>query len=251
MTENKHKYDIVPLATNKNNIPQKKASKDNILCRYPCSIICSGRSNSGKTQLILNILTRPELMGEYYHKIIVFSPTANTLDDTYESLNLPSENFIKEFNVSILKTILENRKEQITKDGIDKVAKTDRVMLLFDDCVTEKKFLQSKENLQLFTLLRHYLCSVAILSQSYKLIPRTIRLNANFTCIFPSTESEIQVILEEVTPSNIKKSEFREVIQYCTEGRYDFLCINNHAPPNERIRKNLHEIIDLSKYKDK
>jgi len=251
MTENKHKYDIIPIETDKNNIPQKKASKDNILCLYPGSLIISGRSGSGKTQLILNILTRVDLWGNYYHKILVFSPTANTLDDTYASLKLPPENFIKDFNVDILKIILENRKQQIEKEGINAVSKNDRVILLFDDCVTEKKFLQSKENLQLFTLLRHYLCSVCILSQSYKLIPRSIRLNANFTCIFPSVESEIQIMIDELTPNGIKKNEFRKIINYCTTGRYDFMTINNHAPPSERIRKNLYDIIDLNKYKEK
>jgi len=239
-----NKYDIVPIETEKTNIPQKAASKLNILPKFPFSCCISGRSGSGKTQLLLNILTRDDLMGNYFHKILVFSPTAGDLDDTYASLKIPKENFIKKFDSSILETILNNRKAQIKKDGIEKVGKTDRVLLIFDDCIAERKFLESKENLMMFTLLRHYLCSVCILSQSFKKIPRSIRINANFTCIFPSLESEINVMLEEICPAGVTKKEFREIINYCTSGRFDFMTINNHAEPKDRIRKNLHEIMN-------
>lgn len=238
-------YDIKPIETDKTKLPQKAASKKNILCKFPASIVISGRSGSGKTQLLLNILTRDDLWGNYYHKILIFSPTAGDLDDTYNALKLPKENFIKKFDPSLLETILKNRKAQIKKDGIEKVGKSDRVLLIFDDCIAEKKFLDSKENLMMFTLLRHYLCSVCILSQSFKKIPRSIRINSNFTCIFPSLESEIAIMLEEICPAGITKKEFREIINYCTSGRFDFMTINNHAEPKQRIRKNLAEIIEI------
>jgi hypothetical protein len=241
----KNQYDIIPIESEKTNIPQKAASKKDILPKFPFSAVISGRSGSGKTQLLLNILTRDDLMGNYFHKILVFSPTAGELDDTYAALKIPKENFIKKFDSSILETILNNRKEQIKKDGIEKVGKKDRVLLIFDDMIAERKFLESKENLMMFTLLRHYLCSVCILSQSFKKIPRAIRINANFTCIFPSLESEINIMLEEICPAGITKKEFREIINYCTEGRFDFMTINNHAEPKERIRKNLYEVIEI------
>ena len=110
-----NKYDIVPIETEKTNIPQKAASKLNILPKFPFSCCISGRSGSGKTQLLLNILTRDDLMGNYFHKILVFSPTAGDLDDTYASLKIPKENFIKKFDSSILETILNNRKAQIKR----------------------------------------------------------------------------------------------------------------------------------------
>ena len=56
-------------------------------------------------------------------------------------------------------------------------------------------------------------------------------------------------MLDEITPSGVSKKEFLKIITYCTDGRYDFLNINNHAPPGERIRKNLSEIIDVKKFK--
>ena len=241
-------YDIKPIETSKSTIPQKASSKKGITPKFPFSWILSGRSGSGKTQLLLNVLTRQDLLGEYFHCIIIFSPTAGDLDDTYDALKIPKENFIKTFDVEILKTLLDNRKKMIKDKGIEWVGKNSRILLIFDDMIAEKNFLNSQETLMMFTLLRHYLCGVVICSQSFKKIPRAIRINANWLCIFPSLESEIQIMLEEICPSGVTKKEFRKIIDYCTTGKYDFMSIQNHAEPNQRIRKNLSEIIDIKKY---
>lgn len=249
MTDKTDKYAIQPLETDKQNIPQKQASKKGICARYPFSLVISGSSGSGKSQLLLNILTRPDLLGNYFHLILIFSPTAGDLDDTYKALKLPKENYIKDFNTDTLQTILDNRKKLILEKGIEWVAKNNRVCLIFDDMIAEKTFLNSPETLKMFTLLRHYLCSVVICSQSFKKVPRSIRINANWLCIFPALQSEVQIMLDEICPSGVTKKEFLKIIEYCTEGRYDFMNINKHAEPKERIRKNLSEIIDIQKFK--
>jgi len=242
-------YSIEPLDTDKKDIPQRSIQKKGILSKYPFSWVISGKSGSGKTQLLLNALSRENMLKNYFHVIIIFSPTANDLDDTYDSLGkIPKENFVKTFDKSTLDNILANRKKVIKEKGIKWVAKNDRVCLLFDDCISEKSFLNSPECLKMFTLLRHYLCSCIILSQSFTGIPKKIRNNANMLSIFPSLSSEVEIIQEEIRPSGILKKNFREIINYCTEGRYDFMHINNGADPGKRIRKNLTEIIDLSEY---
>jgi hypothetical protein len=243
-------YNIKPLDTDKNKIPQRAISKKGVLSKYPFSWVISGKSGSGKTQLLLNTLSRENMLKDYFHTIIIFSPTANDLDDTYDVLgNIPKENFVKTFDKSTLDNILENRKKMIKDKGIEWVAKNNRVCLLFDDCISEKSFLNSPECLKMFTLLRHYLCSCIILSQSFKSIPRSIRINANMLSIFPSLSSEVEIMLEEICPSGILKKNFRNIIDHCTKGRFDFMHINNHAEPENRIRKNLTEVIDLMKYK--
>lgn len=250
--DKKNEYEIIPISTEKNKIPQKKSSKikEMIMPKYPFSLIISGSSGSGKTQLLLNILTRENLYGEYFHKLIVFSPTAGELDDTYDVLKIPKENYIKIFNKEILDRILENRKKQIKEKGIEYVAKKDRVIIIFDDMISEK-IMQSPEIITMFTLLRHYLISVCILSQSLTKINRTVRINANMLCIFPSLSSEIEIMTDEIMPANLNKKEFREIIQYCTSKKYEFMTINNNAQNGQKIRKNLDEIINLDKFKFK
>ncbi len=87
--------------------------------------------------------------------------------------------------------------------------------------------------------------------QSYNKLPRALRINANAAIVFPSTQSEIEVLLDEITPAGITKREFQnfKVIDYATDGRYDFLYINRHADRDKKIRKNLTEIIDLNNFK--
>ena len=61
----------------------------------------------------------------------------------------------------------------------------------------------------------------------------------------------IEVLIDEITPSGIKKRDFEKVIEYSTAEPYQFLYINNHAKKGEQIRKNLTEIINLDNFKTK
>ena len=244
-------YEIRPLDTEKNKIPLIACMKKGIIARFPSSTCISGRSGSGKTQLLLNLLTNDILLGNYFHYIIVYSPTANSYDDTYKALNLPKENFVPDFGPDQLENLIKARKSLIEKRGISWVAKHARVCIILDDIIANRSFLQSQTALKLFALLRHYLCSIFILIQSYTKLPRALRLNCNSTYIFPSTQSEVEILIDEVTPSGMKKRDFEKVIDYCTSDRYSFLSINNHAPKGEQIRKNLTEVIDLEKFKTK
>ena len=79
---------------------------------------------------------------------------------------------------------------------------------------------------------------------------RALRINSNSLAIFPSTQSEIEVLKDEITPPGLNRKQFQKVIEDATSGRYDFLYINNHAEPGRRLRKNLDEIIDLQNYKN-
>ena len=243
-------YKIEKMETAKHNIPLRKAMKEGIIPRFPFSMLISGRSGSGKTNVLINLLTRKEFYGNYFHYTCVFSPTAGEGDDMYDVLKLPKENIKNEFSEEDLNAIIEKRKELIQRKGIEWVSRNSRVLIVLDDIIANTHFLNSPEALMMFALLRHYLCSVIVLTQSYRKIPRSLRLNVNGTIIFPSTQSEIEILLEEITPSGIKKREFEKVIDYATEGQYDFLYINNHADMDKRIRKNIGEVIDLNKYKN-
>lgn len=242
-------YKIEPIATSKSKTPLKAVMKQGILPRFPFSMMISGRSGSGKTNLLMNLLSKKEFLKGYFHYIIVYSPTAGTYDDSYNILNLPPENFKNDFNENDLEQLIQSRKKLIKDKGVEWVVKNSRVLIILDDVIANRDFLNSPQALKMFALLRHYQVAVIVLMQSYNKLPRALRINANAVAIFPSSQSEIEVLIDEVTPSGIKKREFEKVIDYCTSGRYDFLYINNHADPGKRIRKNLDEIINLTDFK--
>ena len=245
------KYKIEVMETAKAKIPLRKVMKDGTLPRFPFSVLISGRSGSGKTNLLLNLLTRKEFYKNYFHYTMVFSPTASVGDDMYDVLDLPEENIRNDFTQEDLDHIIQVRKDLIKEKGIEWVAKNSRMLIILDDIIASRSFLMSPASLKMFALLRHYLCSVIVLTQSYNKIPRALRLNCNAVFVFPASQSEVEVLIDEITPSGIKKRDFESVIDYATNEQYEFLYINNHAKPSERIRKNLTEVIDLDKFKTK
>ena len=244
-------YKIEPIDTEKSKIPLKKCMKDGVIARFPSSTVFSGRSGSGKSCLLMNMLTNKNLLKNYFHYTIVFSPTAGKYDDTYKALNLPEENFIENFGKEELESLIDQRKSLIEEKGIAWVAKNSRMVIILDDVVANRAFLQSQTALKLFCLLRHYLCSIFILVQSYTKLPRALRLNCNSTYIFPSSQSEIEVLLDEITPAGMRKRDFEKVIAYCTSEPFSFMAINNHASKNQQVRKNLDQVVDLQKFGQK
>ena len=79
---------IRKIPTKKHNIPLRKNMKNGTIPPYPCSIILSGRSGSGKTNLLMNLLdpASNELYGNYYHYI--FYRMINIQSTIYYSLTV-------------------------------------------------------------------------------------------------------------------------------------------------------------------
>jgi hypothetical protein len=248
--EQKKNLDIKKIDTAKNDIPKTEQMENEDLLPYPFSLIISGRSGSGKTNVLINLLTNKSMYGGYFHYILVFSPTS-PFDDLYKKLKIPKENLRTTFSSSDLEKILESRRKQILKHGIKKVATESRLLIIFDDTIADQDFLKSKEALQLFTLLRHYLVSVILLSQTYNKVPKPLRNNANGVMIFPSNRSEIEVLKDELCPPSLIKKEFEKLIEYATSDKHSFLFINNKADIKNRYKKNLNENIDITQFKAK
>jgi hypothetical protein len=243
-------YKIEKIDTIKSKIPQRKAAKDGVIPRYPFSWMLSGSSGSGKTNLAMNILTNKNLYGKFFHCILVFSPTAGKYDDSYAVLNLPKENFIEKFDNGMIEKIIEARKDKIDEKGGEWVSKNERMLIILDDVIADRQFLESPDALRLFSLLRHYLVSVLVMIQSYNKLPRALRNNCNAICVFPALRSEIEVIKDEVAPAEYTKKEFEELLKYCMDEQHSFFYINRHAKPGERMRKNLDEVLKIEQFKN-
>ena len=236
--------------TAKKSIPLRKCQKDGLIPKFPFSWVLCGRSGSGKTNLLMNILTRQNMLKHYFHYILVFSPTsASGVDDSYKGLGLPKENFVEKFGEEDLQNIIDAQKNLIKQKGISWVGKNSRVCIILDDVVANRQMLHSPSALKLFCLLRHYLVSVIIMIQSYTKLPRALRLNANATCLFPSSQSEIEITKEEIRSPGLTRNEWQNLVEYAISDDFSFLYINNHAKKGEQVRKNLDEIIDINAFK--
>ena len=76
------KYSIKAVASDKSKTPLRACMKEGIMPRFPFSFMISGRSGSGKTNVLINMLTNEHLLKNYFHQTVVFSPTAGKYDDS-------------------------------------------------------------------------------------------------------------------------------------------------------------------------
>ena len=83
--------EITEIKSEKAEIPQRASMRDGIIPRHPSVSLFSGRSGSGKPNLMLSLLTRPEFYAggngkrHYFDHIILMGPTVES-DDLYKSL---------------------------------------------------------------------------------------------------------------------------------------------------------------------
>ena len=75
--------------------------------------------------------------------------------------------------------------------------KADRILFVFDDLV-QHDFFRSKKFLDVSNRLRHTLCSLILISQTYLQIPRQIRLGLDSVILFhTANQRELRTIYEE------------------------------------------------------
>jgi len=238
---------ITPLKTKKSDLPQSPFMEADIINRFPSLTLCIGKSGSGKSNVMANMLTKKEFMKDFFDDIYLFSPTAKS-DDIVEHLKLKDNHIIENLDetaITKLNKIVDDNIEKIKKQGISTVASKSKILIICDDCISEKVFIKSNILSKLATAGRHALISTVICSQSYTKIPRVIRLQAQGMIIFPSSNDELDLLCEDLCPPGMGKKSFLELIKFATDERYSFLFVNHHAKnPKEKFRKNFDEIIE-------
>lgn len=219
-----------------------------IVPKHPSSVLFCGKSGSGKTMMLLNLLTKKEFYKGYYDLIFLFSETAKSGADDLYTENLPELKDDHIFGVGQdgidqLAHILETQKGIIKDKGLDQSPK---ILILFDDVAHSKRLLGSKAYLLLHVANRHFNISTFSLTQSYTKIPRACRCQVSAIVFFHgATGSEIERLSEEHTPKKWKETQFKGMVEYAIAKKYDFLFINKHAPSSEQYRHNLDTILKL------
>lgn len=267
-------YKILPFKTDKSLIEQRRIMEEGIIPRHSSSVIFNGKTGSGKTNLMVSLLCRPEFYGKklddeafneerekakgrssmerkpthYFDRIFLFSPTAQGGDDLVDNLRkyagLAENDIYTTFDETTLAEIVENQKSFIENNGI---TKSDRILIVLDDIQSCEKFLRSPTILKIFIQCRHLNISTWIGSQVFNKIPRACRLQASSLMVFAASKSEELRLVEEYCPPRYTKKEFTEIFNHCTEEMFSFMHINMKVPVKQRFRKNLDEILTLFK----
>ena len=241
---------IVPFPTNKTKIKQRKLMKDHIIPKHASSVIFNGRSGSGKTNLLVNLMSRPEFYGPdkkgkpYFDLVFLFSPTASGGDDLVRYLNIDPNNIYTDFDQTALENLIAKQKQFIEKKGL---MKSPKILIIFEDIQSDQKFMRSKCFLKCFIMCRHLNISTFLLSQSFTKTPRACRLQCNNVFFFQGSKSEHELICEEYMAPGLTKKEMYDLVDYATTDDYSFLHINMRCPFKTRYRKNIDEILALNK----
>lgn len=243
--------DIVKFESNKHKIVERQAMVDNIIPRLGSSTIINGKSGSGKTNLLLNLCLKKEFYGKlkpndkhgYFELVFLFSPTAEA-DDLAEHLGLEKKRIVTSDFENKLEHIFTAQERIIKSKGLDKSPK---ILLLYDDLQADQKFLKSKIFMRSFIANRHSNITTIFLSQSFTKTPRVCRLQASNIMIFPASESEIALLVQEYCPPHTSEKEFYELVKHATKDRFNFLHICMRVAPEERFRKNLSTILNIDR----
>ena len=211
--------DIKKIETNKANINQVPNAEAGLIPEHPFRWYLCGASHSGKTNLLLNLLSRTEFYKDYFD-IYVISPTAGELDDSYKVLNLPKERYFYP-NIMVLQRLFEIQQQKIQEEGTVKP-----VLLVLDDCISYKQFINHKDFLKLFCMGRHYQCSIIATSQAYHRLPKSCRLQCSAISFFRGSQKEVEVIVEDFCPAGLSKRQFTKVVNSTTTEKYSFLQID-------------------------
>jgi hypothetical protein len=230
-------YEIKIKKTNKDGLEQPESVELDIFPKLPMGCLIIGRSGSGKTQAMINMLTNDNLLADYFDIVYLFTD-AKPDKELIKDLKLEKQNIITDFDEEKVKTIMDRAENTIQKNGFKNSPK---IMMLFDDILSNQKFLKSKTLTRLATANRHFNISYIFCSQYYKKLPPVVRTNARYYMIFPSSMSEVEKIADELCPPRISKKQFIQYLQYATDKQYSFLSIN--ADSQEPLRRMFENIL--------
>lgn len=160
---------------------------------------------------------------------------------------IPEENMMTEYDSTKLVELMEEQMEMVeflkSKGATKHLA--DRILIIWDDMVGSALFNNKKDNpfKRCNTNHRHYSFSMMMVAQAYKELPKTVRTNVTglVTWEIPN-EGEVKVLYEE-HPIGMKRPQWEEVYQYCTEGEFDFMYVNYKRPKRLRIMKNFDQVV--------
>lgn len=235
--------EIKALPTLKSKIKLNKLMEQNVIPRHPARVIFNGKSGSGKSNLLINMMIKPNMLKGYFDEIYLISPTANKGDDLPRFLDLPPNKIFNDLDADIIERLMNSQMDKVEEKGIDKSPK---VCVILDDVQSSPQFMRSSPFTALFIQGRHYNISTYICCQQFKRLPKVCRLQASNIFFFPSSLSEVETLCDEFCPPNLGKKDFKEMIKYATKEPYQFMHINMFCHFRERYRKNLNEILELN-----
>ena len=201
-----------------------------------------GKPGSGKTNLLVNMLTNKNIYKRVFDKVLLVMPK-NSIKSLKNNIfaDLPEEQQFNELTPDVFETIKHIRAEfdEIDEDA-KKKPRSKNMLLILDDVTAQ---LKDKDNqkllIELSTNRRHLKLSIILISQYLRAIPRAVRSQTTNLVYFFKLANELDNNIVRDEYINLSKDRFNSLMRFVFENQHDLLCIDKN---NESYFKHLQKI---------
>lgn len=217
---------------------------------FPTTVLAVGEPGSGKTNLLINLLTRKDMWCGFFDRIYLLGPTIKS-DKLYQNLQLPDDQMVTEQSEFIPKL------KEWTQQQIDEVErdpeKAPKCLFIFEDITSYYHTAQSSPDFaKCFNAIRHHKATAYANIHKLKALQRTARMSCRHIMIWPVNTSEVNQVYDDYGPKSLSKKDFMVLCKDAWRpdemNKKPFLYINKYADEAKRFRKCFTHIIDISKY---
>lgn len=185
-----------------------------------------GRPGSGKTSLVESFLRTKALYNKVFDSIYVFIPKTSlaSIDNSVYSL-LPKEQVFHKLSPESLHSALEEAKKN-GEESKNTLIIFDDVQQFMKDVGIQKQFTDAVNN------RRHLRCSMFVICQNYKKMPKDIRHSLSDIFCFNLSEDDLDAIKKEVV--SVPSREWESMIELYNlhktndNHRYIYICVPKH-----------------------
>jgi hypothetical protein len=188
-------------------------------------------TNSGKTNLIVNLLNRRAFYRKKFDKIIVISSTV-AIDPMWAKAKGIDEAF-EGYDDRIITDLIETQKAALEKEE-----EVPNVLLILDDVIDQIPKLTSALN-SLSMRLRHYKVTCWITTQKFNRLPVVLRNQVQFWILFKTAiknEMERESIAKEVG-AMVSEKTFMKLWDAVGTHNYNFLVVHVRSAVNKMFRR--------------
>lgn len=210
--------------------------KKNNLPNLPFRSLIIGKSQlSGKSNLMVNLLARPEFYGNDFkgENIYIFSNSLKT-DEKIKKLikfkEIPDENCFSKFDDEMIGDLLDIIKEDYIEEMEKKKPKPEHKIIILDDVSFSRDVKKSEELNRCVSNARHYLCSILLSAQRITQINPVVRSNASSAYIFSQSNKDLELVNDDFNYLFEAKT-FKKMFKEITKQPHHFMGIVLDNPP--------------------
>ncbi len=208
----------------------KTTTDKDILFNIPLRLLIVGKTGSGKTNLLVSLLTQDEFYNKDFRgrNIYIFSPMVNDykLEFLVDKKNIPDLNIYTEFDNELLRALYDKLTEEFETEMLLS-RKVSNKLIILDDLSFDGSLKKGLYNMvqKIFCNGRKHNISIIITSQYYSHISPVCRTNCSGAILFTMNDRQLDFVTEENNYLDTKK-EFKALMKKHLKEKHDFISIN-------------------------